>query len=632
MQYILPETALTGFAQCGVMLNGISGLYTIPDDTIGPPDLSNLKESIPFYIYIGYSDKTEYIAKSSIKWSYSIGGESVSTCSFKTYDFRPNIHDQITIRIGISRTKLWAGSVLRINTGYVGGNKDNNNFTIEYNIDCVGLDHRLTRKYASESYINISAGSIVKDLLKEYMPRQSYGTIYSGKYYDEKVIFSHEQLSSILSRLANTSDAYYYVDPNGIFNFKRKYSTGAPFSLSYESTNTWDTESGKFPKNNYHATNTTEEGGQLVTQVVVHGLGFKKKRVEYITKTEYEDIKSNTSSILPIGSDYNRFLMSDEQKSFFTMDKIYEVNKIKLYYTKFLPNIAEPWEDNIEDRNSYTWYCPSGYYSSAPISHGSKYSGWNSQYSKILGIRNITTVSDNDDGGSDVGTVTLKEKSLPSWENILGSGDDASDWTHTSSPGICAWECRPEDSGNDKYSEYIEKASKAGHDIAFVWNVGHDSNTVSFEAPVTIGSGEYEIRIDRVEIEYYTSFPQDYTYTRNKITHDGSDGIFEKHVEDAGITNSSIASKYADAIFKMYNQPNYSVSYSHYMKNIDILSNRVYPGMVQSVVLHKKYFTLGVESVTYSVISLYPVVIKMDVQLSTMERNLEVILARLLKY
>ena len=625
-QYISANTAMCGVAQCGVMECGTYGLYeTSVDGTV--------IEKSTFTLTIG---STTFQGASGITWSHSLGSDNASQCSFSLYNFRPDLYERV--ELNVCGQPIWIGFVTSYSTSYVGGTLEEDNFTIEFKIDAVSREHWLTRYYVTESFQEDYAGAIIKKLLWEYCPSSVHiGTIERGKYYEDLVYFENEQLSSIISRLADASDCYYYIDQYSRFNFRTKYEVEAPIDIDYEMTRTWKI-SRKYPDNNYHGTSTSVDGSNIFTVVKIKGIRFAVHRAYFENIHWYQDGTNPRNIGSYVGTLPIPYITTVEQKEIYTPSPIYDVNTIYIVFMKMLPNLSDPTGELLYELHEATYSHPTGgqYYTTGFEK------GWNSagclgttlQYEYILGKDSQWMIDPSTGEKRKVDLNDLNKTRKTYWSTLL---TEPATWTPQVYDRRLAWETLEVYSGKEKFSPLLTIMEQFQLSPAFTWNVSYGGNSVSFQAPYEFkNTEEYAYYMRNGYVEYVESIPYTYRVESNKASTYGKDGsgkaMIEHTVEDSGVTNSTIAKEYADALFKQNENGTEQVSYSHYMIGTEILSRYLRPGMYQNLRLHNKSWKLGIESVSYSIISFSPFVVKVDVSLSTKTKNLEEILSRLLKY
>ena len=623
-QYILENTALCGAAECGVMECGVYGLYT---QEITPDNPDPSYEDCQFKIIIGTK---QYPGISGLTWSHSLGSDNVSQCSFKIYNDEPVLFEKVTI--SVAGQPIWVGFVSSYTSGYAGGTIDEGNFTIEYSIDAVSRENWLSRYYVNETFSKKSAKHMIRSMLSEYAPSCiSFGEMITGKVYDVDVRFENEQLSSVISRLSDASDAYYYIDPYSRFKFLKKYSIKAPINLDYETTLKWKLLARNYPKNNYHNTSTSQDISNVYTRVKIKGVRFLPQIATFVNVDEYIEEQSR------VKSDHlykNSFLITANQKDISVPSQIYDVNRIECIYCQLLPNLSDPTGDMKKNLIEAYYHNPVGLtYSSSGISrnYASDFLCNQMQYQYIFG-QDSRRVVDPETGEKRKVTYSDIDKNSDIFWNNRGI------WKPTNYDSRLAWEALDAYTGKEKYSDYVTIMDQLQLVPAFTWQISYGGNSVSFVAPYELGNEqEFQYYLFSGTIIYVSSEPYTYTIDSPKASKygalDGSGSAEIEHtVEDSGINCSSLAKEYGEALLKANSEPSQSVSYSRYLFGTDILNCYFRPGMYQSLRLHNRDFNLGIESVSYSIVSFQPLVIKVDLQLSTKTKNLEEILARLLRY
>lgn len=627
--YIHPNTSLTGFSNTGLMMCGISGVIEIPDDITEPiPGVH--RESVPFRLYIQGQDKTAVFINDSLTWSITID-DAIANCSFSMYNYEPELYSSIILAVGYSNTTVWRGMIMSTSSSYTVGDEQDSTATYKYDIDCVSHEFMMSRKYISVGFNSgKKAGDIATEIYRKYIHNLSYssGTSYT---YENPVKYDNEDILSILQKQASISDCFFYIDPQtkGLV-FKKTGGSSAPISLNYETSKTWDIVTNKwgFPRNNYHNSSVSKDGSNVATKVLIHGKKAVKHTITNYGQQYINDLESRSSSTL---GEY--FIITEGQSTFFTQKPIYCVDKIECEWIEYLPNLAAPWEDNLEKEHKKTWYNPMGSFHPVHLT-GSNHVGGTDQWGKILSVSPSDLIDDEGNPIEDADAYYNK-RSRGFWENLIDTEDPDDLWTKTMVPSYCSWEMRPELSNQSSYQPAIGAADADGMTPAFLFDVGYDSNTITFKAPVSFGEGEFELRFEKVKITYYEMVDETYTYTHSRKGHyssiSGTDGIFELHVEDDSIFESSVAKKYADRIFELHSIDDISASYSYYVRNLDILNSRLYPGMKQTIHFHGGQYQLVIDTITWNLLALDPLIFKIDVSLGTRKRDLSQLLADILK-
>jgi len=631
--WVHPNTALNGFSNCGLMMCGIEGVIEIPDGQVDPiPGID--REIIPFRIYINNVERTNVFVKGSLQWTMTID-DAVSSCAFDLYGYQPNLYESIVITIGVSNTILWRGMILNTSSSYIGGNVEEETHVYQYSIDGVSHEFVFSRKFISMGFnADTYAGTIVRKIYNKYIKPYS-GYINSGYKYENPVKYENEDIMSIFQKLASASDCYFYIDPrSGQFYFMKSGNAVAPIHMTYETSKNWDIDTNKwgFPRNNYHGASVSKDASNVATKVVIHG----KKAVKH-TITNYGQEYLNDNDELKGGSSNEEyFVITEGQKTFFTPKPIYAVEKIEADWTLYLPNLNAPWLGPLEKQKTGTWYNPMG--SGHPLHlSGSNYLRNVDQWYKILGVSPEDLV-DEEGNPIDDADAYYKKSSRGFWENLLNLDEPPTEeahlWRKETAAKYCNWELRPELSNRSVYEPAISASEDDDYTPAFSFEVAYDSNTVTFTAPIETGIEEFKMAFKKVKITYYEMVDEVYTYNHgNRHTYaarSGTDGIFELHIEDDSIFEKSIASKYANRIFELHSIADISASYSYYIYGLDIINDRIYTGMKQTVSFHGGTYYLMIDSISWSVVSIDPLVFKVDVGLGTKIRDLSQLLADVL--
>ncbi|MCP3685473.1 MAG: hypothetical protein GY861_22705 [bacterium] len=605
--YILPETALTGYGQTGPMVCGVLGCYTnVPSNTLpGNPSFPS-EPNIPIYVKI--KNTYVYPLKGTLSWSYSLSSSSVSNCSFEIacdYPSKPDMFETVKIWIGTTSSVLWLGMITSMTETYIGGSESEGNRTFKYQIDCVDYAHLLTRRYVKRNYKKQYSNSIIKGILNSKLSnRLAIGNIHAGNYYSA-INFDYEQCSGVIEQLASDSEYICYVDERKRLNFHSSGITPAPFTVgsNWTYSGTWD-----FPINNYSNLSIKDEGSQVVTKANIYGSRLKRRYVtaKYIEEIpEDVDVPWQYTENAATKKKGGAYPIAPGQKVFYTEHRIFRINRLTAVWVKYKPNFEDPTALDMTWKY-HTWYEPERYISSK---------------------------------------MTQFEVADRYYSPNELEGDPEWEWNYHNN--AIAWELPADESGRTEFygegEEVDEEDAVFGSDAEieesteppFDWQVSYGGNSVTFNGTNTvIGQDEGNIEFKHIYIDYYQRLNKTYSYTNSSSYvyqyRDGSDGVFEYNREERGVMNKADASRIARSLFEQRAGPAVSISYTTYIRGKDIVSKRIRAGMRQQVDDRGRSLQMIVSSANYSLVSGNPVVFKVDVNLSSKTKSLSGLIKRLL--
>lgn len=593
---ISEQSALCGVAQCGLMICGYFGVYDGESiDTTVPEEHIPVNSEQIIALYVRMNNTHIYPLKGSLNWEEAIN-DSVPTCSFSLalhQNERPPIGSTVHIGLGTIDNLLFSGYIQKVTQTYIGGTDAEENTTYNYSCNCVGYGHVLIRRNVTQSYKDMYAGNIVQKLVQQLSAKIGYhingqvqyisknailgGEIHQGDRIESKK-FENEDYMTAIQYLAEESDYVFYVDEYRKLNFIPKWNKEAPFTLS----NPWTYSlNWKFPQNNYSDMSISHDGSQIVNQVVLHGTKLYSKQTVYDRKSRID-----ITDLPYIPGEYEgcSYYIELKQKTFFTEFRIYEVDHILAYWTKIEPDPNAPWK-KIKKTYGHIWASPQ---------------------SSVGAL------------GASVTTITDQESWTPRTNKY-------------------SWKPRPEDTEKtedtqetDEDGNLLEIAPAVEDTTEYDWQISFDSNQVEF-----VGCDE-DIQFEYVQIVYQQLKKHDYKMTDwNSVTTcatlDGTDGIYESHYEDREVKTQALANQYMKTVSTQSAQPRIECSYTHFVRGLQLLSERLRAGMYQVVQVRGESLQLSVSSVSYSIkaIANNPI-FQMNVTLSTREYNLSRIIQKTL--
>jgi len=151
-------------------------------------------------------DRTEYINARS----FSITDELTSRVNSASFSFICNSETVTptageTVLIEEGNTKLFSGRVLRKKESFFPPN------LLKYEIECIDYTRDLDKKLVIESYLNKTAGYIIKDIIDKYTTGFTYTNVADGPIIT-KIAFDYIQVSEAITQIAETTGYEWYVD------------------------------------------------------------------------------------------------------------------------------------------------------------------------------------------------------------------------------------------------------------------------------------------------------------------------------------------------------------------------------------------------------------------------------------
>ncbi len=185
-------------------------------------------------VLIAGVERRELIDLSTLSYS-NVLTKDIDTCSFtlETTDrsVRPQSGQEVVVLEGAE--KRFAGRIIRApeTEGPVG--------RFSYAVEAEDYTYDLDRRKVTESYVNMTCGAVIRDIISKYAPGITGVNVQDGPVID-KIKFNYENPSAGLKRLAEISGYDWYVDYNKDLHFFARESMAAPFALTDEGGNYWD--------------------------------------------------------------------------------------------------------------------------------------------------------------------------------------------------------------------------------------------------------------------------------------------------------------------------------------------------------------------------------------------------------
>lgn len=182
-------------------------------------------------VMINGQERRELIDLPSLSIENKLMAE-VDTCSFtlETTDRSqaPQLGQEVIIAEGVER--IFGGRIVRTpETEFLPGH-------FSYLAQVIDYACELDQKLFKESYENMTAGAIIRDLLTKYAPTITAANVKDGPNI-QKIRFNYESSSACIKRLCDIAGFDWYVDYNRGLHFFDRETYAAPFSLTEEGGN-----------------------------------------------------------------------------------------------------------------------------------------------------------------------------------------------------------------------------------------------------------------------------------------------------------------------------------------------------------------------------------------------------------
>lgn len=151
-------------------------------------------------------DRTEYINARS----FSIIDELTSKVNSASFNFicnsktvAPTAGETVLIEEGT--TKLFSGRILSKKESFFPPDR------LKYKVECIDYTRDLDKKLVIESYLNQTAGAIIKDIIDNYTTGFTYANVSDGPTIT-KINFDYIQVSEAITKIAEATGYEWYVD------------------------------------------------------------------------------------------------------------------------------------------------------------------------------------------------------------------------------------------------------------------------------------------------------------------------------------------------------------------------------------------------------------------------------------
>jgi hypothetical protein len=193
--------------------------------------------NFPLTIFINGIDRTFNLDKESLKIT-SILTQQIDSASFVLEDYEnlvsPIPGEEIVIwwkETELSTPiKIFAGEIIsapKVETAP-------GQLSFKYLVNCNDYSKRLKKTLAVESYENVLAGDIVKDLIDNYFPEYTYNAVENGAVVSF-IAFNYKPIFECIKELAELVGFDWYVDFDRDIHFFAKETNIAPYNLTENS-------------------------------------------------------------------------------------------------------------------------------------------------------------------------------------------------------------------------------------------------------------------------------------------------------------------------------------------------------------------------------------------------------------
>jgi len=176
---------------------------------------------------VGGIDVSNLIKLSSIEITDELN--QINTLKFKmsgTASDRPEIGEEVIMTYNGNR--IFAGTIDDITEREYGGK-------LLWEIECVDYNQLCNRFLVIESYRDLTAGQIVRNIINNFMPNEgvTVNNVEDGPTVVE-AIFNYETVAKALDRLSDKTGYVWYIDYNKDMHFHDRSTNSAPISITDE--------------------------------------------------------------------------------------------------------------------------------------------------------------------------------------------------------------------------------------------------------------------------------------------------------------------------------------------------------------------------------------------------------------
>lgn len=234
----------------------------------------------------------------------------------------PSVNDDVTLEE--NGTKIFGGVITERNQIIKGG------LLIAFDIRCKDYSQYLDRKVVVRNYTNVTARSIVLELVSIYTSGFTTSNVAQTTPSVGSIKFNYEQVTRCLTQLADQIGWDWYVDPDKDIHFFDSENLSAPFELS----DTGD----KYEWNSLEINNTIT---QIKNSVYVRGGEYKKTIIEANAQDIF--VADGVQKVFPLSYKYDNITVkdnttvntvgTDQQSNPAMVDALYNFNEKFIKYT-----------------------------------------------------------------------------------------------------------------------------------------------------------------------------------------------------------------------------------------------------------------------------------------------------------
>lgn len=178
------------------------------------------------YIEIDHVDRTAFVEPMTLEIN-NILTRQVDTASFSfkyKYGSSFDVAVNSNVRVYDAGYLIFQGIVTNVRKTHMSGR------LVLAQISCVDYTRELDSKVVAQTYENVVAQDIVKDIILRYAPQFDTRYVYAPHIIN-KIQFTYEPVSKCLEQLADILGYDFWVDENKYLHFIQVNTTGAPFTL-----------------------------------------------------------------------------------------------------------------------------------------------------------------------------------------------------------------------------------------------------------------------------------------------------------------------------------------------------------------------------------------------------------------
>lgn len=294
-----------------------------------------------FVVTIAGNDRTSSVVFKSFKKTDNIN-QQVDTLNFRTrkygaITFTPEVGQEIIVTKDGDR--IFGGVILRVDESVVASK------ILEYQVTCSDYSHYLRRRIVTERYENMTANTIIADLINTYATDFTYVNV-NAPVQIESIAFNRITVAECLQKLAETLSYVWYVDYDQDLHFMPKNGESAPVELT-DTSGTYIYDSLKIIDDLSQVKNSVLVQGGNATSTVMRSEFFSGNggREQFSLANKFSSLPTVTVGGTPqtVGVEY-----LDDDASF---DVMWNYNEKYVRFTS--GNIPGAGTDNIEVEGLY---------------------------------------------------------------------------------------------------------------------------------------------------------------------------------------------------------------------------------------------------------------------------------------